>query len=169
MGACPQKIISFKDYSVPMVAEAMKAVNVPEEEDKPRIICLICENDAYPSLDIAGLNRMQLNPFFRFINLRCLGGTNLVWIADSLSAGVEGIMLIGCKYGDDYQCHFIKGSEMCNERLGKVQETLSRLMLEAERVKQVQLAVNEWDQLPQILDDFAEELKGFGPNPFKGF
>lgn len=169
MGACPQKIISFKDYSVPMIAEAMKAINVPEEEDKPRIVCLICENDAYPALDIAGLNRMQLNPFFRFINLRCLGGTNLVWIADSLSAGVEGIMLIGCKYGDDYQCHFMKGSEMCNERLGKVQETLGRLMLEAERVKQVELAVNEWDQLPQILDDFAEELKGFGPNPFKGF
>ncbi|RJQ42203.1 MAG: hydrogenase iron-sulfur subunit [Gaiellales bacterium] len=169
MGACPQKIISFKDYSVPMIADAMKSVNVPEEDDKPRIICLICENDAYPSLDIAGINRLQLNPFYRFINLRCLGGTNLVWIADSLSAGVEGIMLIGCKHGDDYQCHFIKGSEMCSERLGKVQETLSRLMLEAERVKQVQLSINEWDQLPQMLDDFAEELKGFGPNPFKGF
>jgi quinone-modifying oxidoreductase subunit QmoB len=169
MGACPQKIISFKDYSVPMIADAMKSIEVPDAEDKPRIICLVCENDAYPSLDIAGLNRLELNPFYRFINLRCLGGTNLVWIADSLGAGVEGIMLIGCKHGDDYQCHFIKGSEMCSERLGKVQETLSRLMLEAERVKQVQLSINEWDQLPQMLDEFAEELKGFGPNPFKGF
>lgn len=112
---------------------------------------------------------MQISPFFRYISLRCLGGTNLVWIADSLSAGVEGIMLVGCKYGDDYQCHMVKGSEICNERLGKVQETLGRLMLEAERVKQVQLSINEWDQLPQIMEDFAEELKGFGPNPFKGF
>ncbi len=169
MGACPQKIISFKNYSVDMVASMMKAVKVPEVDEKPRIIALICENDAYPAIDMAAIKRMKFSPFYRFITLRCLGGTNLVWIADSLSAGVEGIILIGCKYGDDYQCHFVKGSQMCNERMGKVQETLGRLMLEAERVKQVELAINEWDQIPQILDDFAEELKGFGPNPFKGF
>ena len=118
---------------------------------------------------MAWINRANISPFYRFMPLRCLGGVNLVWIADALSAGVEGIILIGCVYGDDYQCHFIKGSEMASERLGKVQETLSRLMLEAERVEQVQLAINEWDQLPKILADFSERLKQFGPNPFKGF
>jgi quinone-modifying oxidoreductase subunit QmoB len=169
MGACPQRIISFKNYSVDMIASMMKAIKVPEADDKPRIIALVCENDAYPALDIAGLNRTSISPFYRIISLRCLGGTNLVWIADALSAGIEGFLLIGCKYGDDYQCHFVKGSQMASERLGKVQETLGRLMLEAERVEQVQLSINEWDQLPKIMDDFAERLKGFGPNPFKGF
>lgn len=169
MGACPQRIISFKNYSVGMIAEQMKAIKVPEEDSKPRIVALICENDAYPALDIAGLNRMKISPFYRFITMRCLGGTNLVWIADALSAGIEGFLLIGCRFDDEYQCHFIKGSKAANERLGKVQETLSRLMLESERVTQVELAMNEWDKLPQILDDFAEQLKQFGPNPFKGF
>jgi len=169
MGACPQRIISFKNYSVGMIADQMKAINVPEEEDKPRIIALVCENDAYPAIDIAGLNRMKISPFYRFISMRCLGGTNLVWIADALSAGIEGFLLLGCRFDDEYQCHFVKGSKAASERLGKVQETLSRLMLESERVQQVELPLNEWDQLPQILDDFAEQLKGFGPNPFKGF
>ncbi len=169
MGACPQRIISFKNYSVGMIADQMKAIKVPEEDSKPRIIALICENDAYPALDIAGLNRIKTNPFYRFITMRCLGGTNLVWIADALSAGIEGFLLIGCRFDDDYQCHFIKGSKAANERLGKVQETLSRLMLESERVQQVQLAMNEWDQLPKIMNDFADQLKEFGPNPFKGF
>jgi quinone-modifying oxidoreductase subunit QmoB len=169
MGACPQRIISFKNYSVDMIASMMKAVKVPEEEEKPRIIALVCENDAYPALDIAGLNRSKISPFYRIIPMRCLGGTNLVWIADALSAGIEGFLLIGCRFDDDYQCHFIKGSKAANERLGKVQETLGRLMLEAERVTQVELAINEWDRLPEIMDDFAEQLKGFGPNPFKGF
>lgn len=169
MGACPQRIISFKNYSVNMIADQMKAINVPEEDSKPRIIALICENDAYPALDIAGINKLKMSPFYRFISMRCLGGTNLVWIADALSAGIEGFLLIGCRYDDDYQCHFVKGSKAANERLGKVQETLSRLMLESERVTQVQLAMNEWDQLPKIMDDFAEQLKEFGPNPFKGF
>ncbi|VAX33295.1 Anaerobic respiratory complex protein QmoB, partial [hydrothermal vent metagenome] len=169
MGACPQRIINFKNYSIDMISSMIRSVDVPDESEEPFILGLICENDAYPALDLAGQNRVQYNPNFRFISLRCLGGTNLVWIADALSKGIDGIMLIGCKFGDDYQCHFIKGSQVANERLGKVQETLDRLMLEAERVQQVQLAINEWDNLPKILDDFSERLKELGPNPYKGF
>lgn len=169
MGACPQRIINFKNYSIDMVSSMIKSVSVPDEGDEPYILGFICENDAYPALDMAGQNRIRYSPNFRFISLRCLGGTNLVWVADSLSKGVDGIVLIGCKYGDDYQCHFVKGSQMANERLGKVSETLDRLMLESDRVHQVQLAINEWDKLPQILDEFSEKLKGLGPNPYKGF
>ncbi|WP_040333221.1 hydrogenase iron-sulfur subunit [Candidatus Magnetobacterium casense] len=169
MGACPQRIISFRNYSVDMISAMLKSLDVPAEGEEPFVVTLICENDAYPAIDMAGINRMKLNPNYRFISLRCLGGTNLVWITDALSRGIDGIMLIGCKYGENYQCHFIKGSQMASERLSKVQETLGRLNLEAERVEQVQLAINEWDQLPKILEDFSEKLKGFGPNPFKGF
>jgi quinone-modifying oxidoreductase subunit QmoB len=43
MGSCPERIISFQDYSVPMIAEMIKAIQVPgEEEDKPRILVLAC-------------------------------------------------------------------------------------------------------------------------------
>lgn len=169
MGACPQRIINFKNYSIDMISSMIRSVDVPDESEEPFILGFICENDAYPALDLAGQNRIQYSPNFRFISLRCLGSTNLVWIADALSKGIDGIMLIGCKFGDDYQCHFIKGSQVANERLGKVQETLDRLMLEAERVQQVQLAINEWDNLPEILDKFSERLKELGPNPYKGF
>ncbi|HCG98622.1 MAG TPA: heterodisulfide reductase subunit A, partial [Actinobacteria bacterium] len=92
-----------------------------------------------------------------------------VWIADSLSAGIDGIMMIGCKYGDDYQCHFAKGSELANYRMEKVQETLNRLVLESDRVKILQLAIDDYDKLPSIIDEYMEQLDGFGPNPYKGF
>jgi len=39
---------------------------------------------------------------------------NLVWVADALSKGVDGVLLLGCKYGENYQCHFVKGSELAN-------------------------------------------------------
>ncbi len=169
MGACPQRIVNFKNYSIDMVSSMMKSVEIDDESEEPYIIGLICENDAYPALDMAGQNRIQYSPNFRFITLRCLGGMNLVWVADALSKGVDGILLIGCKYGDDYQCHFVKGSQLASERLEKVQETLDRLMLESDRIQQVQLAINEWDKLPEILNEFSDTLKGFGPNPYKGF
>jgi quinone-modifying oxidoreductase subunit QmoB len=170
MGACPQRIINFNDYSIDMISSMLGEMQVPDESELfPYIVGFICENDAYPAFDMAGINRLQLPPNFRLIRLRCLGGMNLVWISDVLSKGADGVILIGCKFGDDYQCHFVKGSQMANERLGKVQETLSRLMLEAERVKMVQLPINEYDRLPQILQEFADEVEGIGANPYKGF
>ncbi len=58
---------------------------------------------------------------------------------------------------------------MASERLEKVQETLDRLMLESDRIQQVQLAINEWDKLPEILNEFSDTIKDIGPNPYKGF
>ncbi len=169
MGACPERIISFKDYHVDMIGSMMKNVSVPSEDDKPRIIVLACENDAYPAIDTAALKHMKIDPAVRIIQLRCLGSTNLVWIADALSRGVDGMLLLGCKFGDNYQCHFAKGSELADYRLGKVQETLGRLQLESERVGMVQLAIDEYDKITKVIGDFVDRVKEIGPNPFKGF
>jgi quinone-modifying oxidoreductase subunit QmoB len=169
LGACPERIISFNNYSVDMIASMIKAIEVPEEdEDKPRVLAFMCENDAYPALDIAGVRRLRYDPSVRVIPLRCLGSMNIVWIADALSRGFDGVMLIGCKYGDDYQCHFIKGSELADRRLENVKETLERLRLERERLQLTQLSINESEKLPGLINDFVERLREIGPNPYKG-
>ena len=175
MGACPERIVSFKDFSVDIVGSMLKSCDIPEieDEDDPnvpyRIIGLICENDAMPALDAAGLHRLKLDPRVRFVPLRCMGSFNMVWVSDVLSKGVDGMMLLGCKYGDDYQCHFAKGSELCAYRLSKLSETLDKLGLESDRVQQYQIAHSDFDKLPQIIDDFVARIKEVGPNPFKEF
>jgi len=170
MGACPERIISFKNYSVGMIGNMIKSVHVPEEdEEKPRVICLICENDALPALDMAGIKRLKWSPYVRFIPMRCLGSMNLVWIADSLSRGIDGILLFGCRHGDDYQCHFIKGSELANTRLSKVSETLDRLALESDRVRFEEVGITDYHRIPGIIEKFMETLEEVGPNPYKGW
>ena len=170
MGACPERIISFKNYSVAMIGNMIKALEVPEEDaEKPRIVVLACGNDAYPALDMAGLHRMQYNAWVRVIPLRCLGSMNLVWIADALSKGIDGVLLLGCKHGDDYQCHFIRGSELSNIRLSKVSETLNRLALESDRVRFENVSIVDYGTLPGLLNEFGEKLQEIGPNPFKGW
>lgn len=170
MGSCPERIITFKNYSVGMIGDMIKSINVPDEyEEKPRILLLCCENDAYPALDMTGLRRMNYNAWVRVIQLRCLGSLNLVWIADSLSKGIDGIMLLGCRHGDDYQCHMVKGSELANIRLSKVKETLDRLVLESDRVLFETVSITDYDKLPALLDAFAERLVEIGPNPYKGY
>ncbi len=168
MGSCPERIISFNDYSIDIVGSSLKAIEVPDEfEEKPRVVAFMCENDAYPALDIAGIKRLTYNPYVRVIPLRCLGSMNIVWIADALAKGIDGILMIGCKYGDDYQCHFVKGSELANYRMEKVQETLTRMRLEKERIQVWQLALSEFEKLPKIFDDFLEKMEEIGPNPYK--
>jgi quinone-modifying oxidoreductase subunit QmoB len=170
MGACPERIISFQNYSVSMIGDIIKSINVPDEYDeKPRLFVFACENDAYPALDMVGLRRMTYNAWVRVIPLRCLGSLNLVWIADSLSKGIDGVFLIGCRHGDEYQCHFIKGSELGEIRLSKVKETLDRLRLESDRVRFEMVSIADYHKLPAMLDEFAERLVEVGPNPYKGY
>ncbi len=56
MGACPVRVISFENYSVDTVGGQIKSLDMPDEfSERPRILLLACENDAYPALDMAGL------------------------------------------------------------------------------------------------------------------
>ncbi|MBW1992002.1 MAG: FAD-dependent oxidoreductase [Deltaproteobacteria bacterium] len=175
MGACPERIINFNDFSVDIIGSMLKSLDVPEieDEDDPeapfRFIGLVCENDAYPALDAAGWHRLRLNPYIRFIPLRCLGSFNLVWVSDALSRGIDGMILLACKSGEDYQCHFAKGSELAEYRLSKLSETLDKLGLEADRVQLVTVQISDFDRLPKILDDFVARVREIGPNPFKEF
>ena len=169
MGSCPERIISFKDYSVDLVANMIKAVHVPDEfEEKPRILALMCENDAMPALDLVGQHRLQCNPFVRVLPVRCLGSLNSVWVTEAISAGYDGVLLIGCKYGDDYQCHFVKGSELADYRGGNIREKLEQMAMENERVELHQLQISDYDKLPEIFDKFGEVIERYGMNPFKG-
>ncbi len=173
MGACPERIIGFADYNIDSIGSMVKAVGIPSEDDysEPplRILGLVCENDAYPALDIAGMNRLTYSADVRFIPVRCLGSVNVIWIKDALSQGMDGIFLLGCKHGDDYQCHFVKGSELANIRMKKIGDALASLALEEERVAQFDIAIDEYDKIPGIIDSFVEVIEGVGPNPFKGF
>jgi quinone-modifying oxidoreductase subunit QmoB len=167
MGACPERIVSFKDYSIDVIGSMIKSIDVPEEEF--RIISLVCENDAYPALDTMALLRKSIDPSVRFVPLRCLGGMHLVWIADAFSKGIDGFLLIGCKFGENYQCHFVKGSELANTRFSKVGETLDKLQLESDRVKMLQVGIDEYHKLPDMINEFVERVKEIGHNPFKEF
>ncbi|MFP4309326.1 MAG: FAD-dependent oxidoreductase [Desulfococcaceae bacterium] len=173
MGACPERIINFADYSIDSIGSQVKAVKVPSEDDytEPpfRILGFVCENDAYPALDIAGLKNLSYSADVRLIPIRCLGSMNVIWIKDALSQGMDGVFLLGCKHGDDYQCHFVKGSELASIRMKKIGEALASLALEEERVTQFEVAIDEYDKLPKMINEFVASIEELGPNPFKGF
>jgi quinone-modifying oxidoreductase, subunit QmoB len=170
MGACPVQVISFPDYSVEMLSSMQKVVSLPEDdEERLRILVLACENDAYPALDMVGLNRLQYPAVFRVVPVRCLGSVNSVVAADAVQRGFDGVALLGCRSGPDYQCHFIQGSELLGQRMTNVRETLGRLALEEDRVTVLETSIADSHRLPSVLASFAESIRAMGPNPMKGF
>ena len=170
MGACPVRVISFENYSVDTVGQQIKSIEMPDEfDEKPRILILACENDAYPALDMAGHNRIEYNAFVRVVPIRCLGSVNLIWITDALNSGFDGIMLMGCKKGEDYQCHFVDGSRLAHERMSKVDDTLSQLQLEPERVQAYEVEITDIERVPRLINEYAARIDEIGMNPFKGF
>jgi quinone-modifying oxidoreductase subunit QmoB len=168
MGACPVRVISFENYSVDTVGYQIKNVEIPEEfDEKPRILVLACENDAYPALDMAAMSGVEYSAFARIIPVRCLGSTNLIWVTDALNSGYDGVVLMGCQKGENYQCHFVKGSEIAQVRMSKVDDTLKSLSLEPERVATYEVAITDYERAPQLINDMAATIEKIGLSPFK--
>ena len=169
-GACPERVINFKDYNIDMVSSMLKACEMPEPDyGLYRIVAFVCENDALPALDMAAYHRANFPLSIRFIPVRCLGAVNVAWVRDAMSGGWDGVLMLGCKYGENYQCHFVKGSELANRRMENVAETLQQLALESERVVLHVVAIDEYDKVPQLLKEFQETMEGIGESPFKGW
>ncbi len=168
LGSCPERVIGFADYSINSVSAMIKSIHIPDEfEEKPRVLVFVCENDAYPALDAAGVHRLKYSPYVRVIPVRCLGSVNKVWISDALSHGYDGILQIGCKPGENTQCHFIHGSELTEQRSENLQETLETMMLEPERIRTRFVEITDHHEIQEIINDYMEELELIGPNPFK--
>ncbi len=168
MGSCPERVIGFADFSIQSVSAMIRAIPMPDEfDEKPRVLALVCENDAYPALDTAGVHRIRYSPYVRIIPVRCLGSVNRVWISDALSHGYDGILQIGCKPGDNYQCHFIHGSELTEQRGENLRDTLETMMLEPERIRTEFVEITGHRAVARLIDDYIEELELLGPNPFK--
>jgi len=168
MGACPVRVISFENYSVDTVGQQIKNVEMPDEfDEKPRILVLACENDAYPALDMAARNGNHYSEFSRVIPVRCLGSVNTIWITDALNSGYDGIVLMGCRKDDDYQCHFVRGSRLAGIRMSKIDDTLEQLNLEPERVATYEIAITDVERAPALINEMAATVEKVGMNPFK--
>jgi quinone-modifying oxidoreductase subunit QmoB len=168
MGACPVRVISFENYSVDSVGSQIKAVEIPDQDsEKPRILLLACENDAYPALDMAAMNRNAYSAYVRVIPIRCLGSVNTIWVTDALNSGYDGVMLMGCQKGDNYQCHFVRGSEMAHYRMSKIDDTLKQLGLETERVQTYEVAITDVERAPALINAMADTIQKIGLSPLK--
>ncbi len=171
VGACPAVALSLPYHNTDLVMSMIKSVEI--KSDKTQIIVFACLNDAYPSLDIALKKGGRMPPEVELvIPVPCIGSVNMRWIADTLSLGIDGILLLGCRSGEaeaKQQCHFIRGPDLERTRIENLRETLQKMMIEPERVKLVEVTLEDYNKVIDVIKDFVEFIKKIGLNPMKQF
>ncbi|MBI5302658.1 MAG: hydrogenase iron-sulfur subunit [Chloroflexi bacterium] len=164
-GACPMRVISLKNFSIKQGAQMIAAINPGfAGKEQPTILAFLCANDAYPAADLAGQQGLVYPANVVTIPAPCAGSINVAWVTDALSAGIDGVMIFGC---DSKQCHFVQGSDLARTRLANMQETLKRMMVEPERIKMLNLGINDAAAYAQHIRTFVTDLLRLGPSPFK--
>ena len=102
-----------------------------------------------------------------FLNLTLAPKVWLEVVTDALNSGYDGIVLMGCRKDDDYQCHFVRGSRLAGVRMSKIDDTLEQLNLEPDRVATYEVAITDVERAPKLINDMAETVERVGMSPFK--
>ena len=107
--------------------------------------------------------------FVRVIPVRCLGSVNTIWITDALNSGYDGVMMMGCKKGDDYQCHFVKGSELATLPHEQDRRHAKAAGAGARTCRQLRSGDHRQRARAQLINEYVGKIKEIGMSPMKGF
>jgi quinone-modifying oxidoreductase subunit QmoB len=173
MGACPERIIGFADYNIDSIGSMVKSIGVPSEDDYTN----------RPAHSGPGLRKRRLSGpgHGRPQPARLLGGRALIpgplpglgerdldqgrplpGYGRRLSAGLQARRRLPVP--------FRQGQRAGRHPHEEDRRRPASLALENERVAQFEVAIDEYDKVPQIINDFVESMvEDLGPNPFKGF
>lgn len=132
-------------------------------EFEPQIIAFCCNWCTYAAADLAGTSRVHYPPNVRIVRVMCSGMVNPIYVLKAFEGGVDGVLIAGCHLSD---CHYIDGSNKCDEAVGKLRKMLHVLGLEDERLRREMISTSEGTVFARVITEFVAELKKIGPSPF---
>jgi hypothetical protein len=81
-------------------------------------------------------------------------------IADGFTHGVDGMMVVGCHFGD---CHYITGNYQGKIKVGLAARTLDYVGLNPKRVAFNQCSSAEGERFVSLVTAFSKEIRELGP------
>ena len=74
--------------------------------------------------------------------------------------GADGVMVLGCHIGD---CHYMKGNEEAERRMGRTREIMGLLGIDERRLLLRWISASEGERFAQTANMFVSELEEMGP------
>lgn len=133
VGSCPKQVIALPDLRIEEVSSGIRVLK-GDGGGEPTIVAFCCEPLTYPALVAKAADGQKLPDNMRVIKVPCMGTVNMALVSDALSAGVDSVLLLGCKEGP---CALRRGDELAVRRLENFRETLERMMVDPQRVRYI--------------------------------
>lgn len=103
---------------------------------------------------------MQYTTDVRIVRLMCTGRVDPTMVADAFIEGADGIMVVGCHFGD---CHYISGNYQAKVKIGLASKTLAYVGLNPGRVAFNQCSSAEGDRFVSQVTAFQNSIQQMGP------
>jgi F420-non-reducing hydrogenase iron-sulfur subunit len=103
---------------------------------------------------------MQYTTDVRIIRIMCTGRVDPTMIADAFIKGADGLMAVGCHFGD---CHYITGNYQGKIKVGLAARTLEYAGLNPQRVAFNQCSSAEGERFVGLVNGFTRTISELGP------
>ena len=134
------------------------------EAFEPYIVAFCCHYCAYTAADTAGSQRLDYPSNVHIIRVPCSGKVDAQHLMTALQKGADGVYIAGCLEGD---CHFKNGNTNAAKRVVQVQQLLTEIGLEPERVAMMNMSAGQGDRFATTATEFTQKIRELGPNPVK--
>ncbi len=130
---------------------------------RPLILAYCCNYCGYAGADLAGVSRIEYEPNVVIVRVPCSGRIGPEHIIEALKEGYDGVLVVGCHYGD---CHFISGNYVSKRRFTLIKSILTSLGVEEERVRFEHISAAEGRRFAEVVNEMTRKLRELGPSPF---
>ena len=130
------------------------------DEFEPKILGFLCNWCSYAGADLAGVSRFQYPPTIRVIRVMCSGRVDPVFVLKALSAGLDGVMILGCHPGD---CHYATGNYYARNRAKLLRQLLQLSGVNPDRLVLDWVSAAEGERFATLARNFTQRIKELGP------
>jgi F420-non-reducing hydrogenase iron-sulfur subunit len=134
------------------------------KEFEPKIIAFCCHYCALAAADTAGRTGLQVPPSLRVIRVLCTGKVEVPHLLKAIEAGADGVVVIGCKFGE---CYFKQGNYRAQKKVERAKSLLEETGMEQRRLRYDFVAGPSGKDFATIISIMTEEVKALGPNPLR--
>ncbi len=134
------------------------------KEFEPKIVAFCCHYCALAAADTAGRTDLQFPPTARVIRVLCTGKIEVLHLLKAIESGADGVVVIGCKFGE---CYFKDGNYRAQKKVERAKSLLEEAGMEKDRLRFDFVAGPCGKDFAAVLSSMTEQVKALGPSPLR--
>ncbi|HPU00827.1 MAG: FAD-dependent oxidoreductase [Firmicutes bacterium] len=166
LSICPAYAIKFR---TPMVEEAAAAIEpaakglLERAGSGPAVLLITC---GYGPFALPGIKGFKADSM-ALVRYPCVAKIDTVHLLKAVEAGVDGIIVVGCKEEEPSTCPHKDAAGWIRKRIAHVNALLEEMGLGDNRIAYLELSFAEAGDFGRIMAEAAEQFKELSPSPLR--